>query len=79
MSRHLAKPCAGAVQEVTQADFPLPALGPKLTAMREEVRTGRGFQLLRCAHSDCPSASLLPPGMTPGVTEDPSLMMYCPE
>lgn len=30
-------------------DFPLPTLGPKLTAMREEVRTGRGFQLIRCA------------------------------
>ena len=37
------------MQEVTQSDFPLPTLGAKLTAMREEVRTGRGFQLIRCA------------------------------
>ena len=29
--------------------FPLPTLGPKLEACREEVRIGRGFQLLRCA------------------------------
>jgi hypothetical protein len=28
--------------------FPLPSLGPKLEACREEVRIGRGFQLLRC-------------------------------
>ncbi|KAK9842564.1 hypothetical protein WJX81_006293 [Elliptochloris bilobata] len=35
------------LKEVTQADFPLPTLGAKLTAMREEVRTGRGFQLIR--------------------------------
>lgn len=29
--------------------FPLPTLGPKLEACREEVRIGRGFQLLRRA------------------------------
>lgn len=28
--------------------FPLPALGPKLQAFRDEVVAGRGFQLLRC-------------------------------
>ncbi|CAK0785174.1 hypothetical protein CVIRNUC_008380 [Coccomyxa viridis] len=28
-------------------DFPLPTLGPKLEQLREEVRIGRGFQLLR--------------------------------
>ena len=27
--------------------FPLPTLGPKLEQLREEVRIGRGFQLLR--------------------------------
>jgi len=37
------------MQDVTQSDFPLPTLGAKLTAIREEVRTGRGFQLIRCA------------------------------
>ncbi|KAK9919027.1 hypothetical protein WJX75_008803 [Coccomyxa subellipsoidea] len=28
-------------------EFPLPTLGPKLEVLREEVRIGRGFQLLR--------------------------------
>ena len=28
--------------------FLLPNLGPKLEALREEVRIGRGFQILRC-------------------------------
>ncbi len=27
--------------------FELPSLGPKLEALREEVRIGRGFQILR--------------------------------
>ena len=27
--------------------FALPSLGPKLEALREEVRIGRGFQILR--------------------------------
>ena len=31
-----------------KADFPLPTLGPKLEAIRENVRIGRGFQLIRC-------------------------------
>ena len=35
------------VQRVTREDFPLPTLGPKLEAFREEVRIGRGFQLFR--------------------------------
>ena len=32
---------------VTRADFPLPTLGPKLDALREEIINGRGFVLLR--------------------------------
>ena len=32
---------------MTEADFPLPRLGPKLKAMRENLRSGRGFQLIR--------------------------------
>ncbi|KAK9868531.1 hypothetical protein WJX84_008784 [Apatococcus fuscideae] len=32
---------------VTETDFPLPKLGPKLKAMRENLRSGRGFQLIR--------------------------------
>lgn len=31
----------------SREEFPLPTLGPKLEALREEVRIGRGFQLLR--------------------------------
>ncbi len=34
-------------QDLAKEDFPLPTLGPKLVAFREEVRTGRGFQLFR--------------------------------
>jgi hypothetical protein len=34
----------------TREQFPLPTLGPKLEAFREEVRIGRGFQLLRRVH-----------------------------
>lgn len=34
---------------VTQADFPLPKLGPKLRQLVEEGVHGRGFQMLRCA------------------------------
>ena len=36
------------MQAVTGEDFLLPTLGAKLEAFREEVRTGRGFQLFRC-------------------------------
>ena len=32
---------------VSMGDFPLPTLGPKLKAMRENLRSGRGFQLIR--------------------------------
>ena len=32
---------------VTREQFPLPTLGPVLEAVREEVRAGRGFALLR--------------------------------
>ena len=31
-----------------KSDFPLPKLGPRLEAIKEEVQNGRGFQLLRC-------------------------------
>ena len=36
------------MQAVTREDFLLPTLGAKLEGFREEVRTGRGFQLFRC-------------------------------
>ncbi|CAL8468861.1 g8402 [Coccomyxa elongata] len=35
------------LKDLAKEDFPLPTLGPKLVAFREEVRTGRGFQLFR--------------------------------
>ena len=35
------------IQDATKQDFVLPMLGPKLVGFREEVRTGRGFQLIR--------------------------------
>lgn len=34
-------------QAITQKEFPLPTLGPKLTAFTEEVVNGRGFQFIR--------------------------------
>ena len=34
---------------VTQQDFPLPQLGPKLRQLVEEGVHGRGFQMLRCS------------------------------
>ena len=46
MLRHMLS-SENAMQDITQADFPLAMLGPKLVAMREEVRIGRGFQLIR--------------------------------
>lgn len=35
------------IARITQADFPLPTLAPKLAAIRAEVMAGRGFALLR--------------------------------
>lgn len=35
------------VQDVTKQDFTLAKLGQKLVEFREEVRVGRGFQLIR--------------------------------
>ncbi|KAK9803616.1 hypothetical protein WJX72_005474 [[Myrmecia] bisecta] len=35
------------IKDVTQVDFPLPTLGPRLIQIRDEVVNGRGFQLLR--------------------------------
>ncbi len=35
------------IGQMTQADFPLPTIGPKLTALRQELLPGRGFALLR--------------------------------
>ncbi|GAQ87252.1 hypothetical protein KFL_003410090 [Klebsormidium nitens] len=34
-------------KDVTQADFPLPNLGPRLLSIRDELVTGRGFYLLK--------------------------------
>jgi len=35
-----------AIKDVKKSDFPLPKLGPRLEAIKEEVQNGRGFQLL---------------------------------
>ena len=35
------------IASLTAANFPLPTLGPKLTSIRKELITGRGFSLLR--------------------------------
>jgi hypothetical protein len=35
------------IAEIGRADFPLPRLGPRLDAMREEILNGRGFVLIR--------------------------------
>ena len=35
------------IAKVTQADFPLPTLGPKLENLRDEVTNGRSFVLMR--------------------------------
>ena len=45
------------LQDVTREDFPLPTLGPKLVAFREEVSRGRGFQLFRCAQNRAAASS----------------------
>lgn len=36
-----------AMAQVTQADFPLPVLGPFLRGLEETIRAGRGFALIR--------------------------------
>ena len=35
------------IAEIRRADFPLPTLGPRLDAMRQEILDGRGFVLIR--------------------------------
>jgi hypothetical protein len=35
------------LHKVTREQFPLPTLGPVLDGVREEVRAGRGFALIR--------------------------------
>lgn len=35
------------IAKISQAEFPLPKLGRKLTALRNEVINGRGFHLVR--------------------------------
>ena len=35
------------IAEIGRADFPLPTLGPRLDAMRQEILDGRGFVLIR--------------------------------
>src|ERR1700758_3025987 len=37
-----------ALGEVGRGNFPLPTLAPKLARWLEEIRTGRGFVVLRC-------------------------------
>ena len=38
-----------AMQEVIKQDFPLPSLGPKLEAIRNDVVNGKGFHLIEGA------------------------------
>ena len=38
---------AVSVQQITKAEFQLPTLGPRLEAIRDEVRFGRGWALIR--------------------------------
>lgn len=35
------------IKDIARADFPLPALGPRLESLRQEVINGRGFVLIR--------------------------------
>jgi len=35
------------IARITKTEFPLPTLGPRLSSVRDEVMTGRGFALLR--------------------------------
>ena len=35
------------LQDLTQRDFPLPTLGPRLVKIHKEVVHGRGFQLIK--------------------------------
>ncbi|MGY8937950.1 MAG: hypothetical protein ACKVG6_18065 [Alphaproteobacteria bacterium] len=37
----------GKLSDISQSDFPLPVLGPRLAALEAAVRVGRGFSLLR--------------------------------
>ncbi|MCK8783689.1 TauD/TfdA family dioxygenase [Roseomonas sp. NAR14] len=41
-----------ATTAITRDDFPLPTLGPRLAALREEARLGRGFFLIRGLPAD---------------------------
>ena len=46
---------------MTKQDFVLPKLGQKMIGFREEVRTGRGFQLIRSVtpeHATLPHKTL---------------------
>ncbi|RZI63937.1 MAG: hypothetical protein EOP80_21680, partial [Variovorax sp.] len=50
------------VIDLREADFPLPTLGPRLKAMRDEVMNGRGFSLVRgfdIARYDARDAALI--------------------
>ena len=42
----------------SREEFLLPTLGPKLEKLGEEVRIGRGFQLLRCVKDASPACLL---------------------
>ena len=35
------------MQDVTREQFPLPTVGPKILAIREQLLRGRGFQLIK--------------------------------
>jgi len=53
-------------RDIASADFPLPGLGPKLTALRPELRTGRGFVLVKglaVARYDAPTLRTIYVGM----------------
>ena len=50
---HVFPPFSQSAQDMSREDFPLPTLGPKLEAVRDEVILGKGFHLLRYLISLC--------------------------
>lgn len=65
LARAMGKP----IHELTQEDFPLPLLAPKLRALGSEVVHGRGFQIIKgnaegdWGHEGVGQASELLPGV----------------
>ncbi len=43
----IAQARGASIAHLTEADFPLPTLGPRIAAMLDELLEGRGFQLIR--------------------------------